>query len=83
MDARQKAAHDALVLDGLRNQQQSLRGELTEQRGKLSRSVRLAGIDPVWGAQRYADAAATKIEQVLAQLRAVDSRIEYMEQNNV
>lgn len=75
MNPTQKAAHNALVLDGLHNQHASLLGDLREQKGKLSRSVRLAGIDPVWGQQKYADAAAARIAEILKQLKIVDARI--------
>lgn len=75
MNERQRAAHLALVQDGLQNQRNSLLDELREQRGKLSRSVRLAGVDATWGRKEFADKAAARIEQILQQLKAVDARI--------
>lgn len=75
MDERQRAAHMALVMDGLANQKQSLEAEVREQKGKLERSLRLKGKDPIWGQERYAIAARDRIEVLLTQLRAVDARI--------
>lgn len=75
MNEQQRAAHMRLVLDGLYNQKQSLEAEVREQKGKLERSLRLANKDPVWGRKEYADAAAERIEKLLVQLRAVNSRI--------